>query len=111
MIKSIKTAVDSYFQYIVWPVAAISFGGIAISVAVAGGSTLSYSGVAGCLVSSFILAIVAFFRDKKDIVSLMAPIYALLIFNPYSEFTTGVAMQTLYAATISVMAVRLMKRF
>jgi fructose-specific phosphotransferase system IIC component len=90
-------------------VAALSFGGIVISLAV--GGILTYSGVAGCVISSFILGIVAFLREKKDIVAIMAPLYAVLIFNPYSEFTTGIIMQIMYAVTISVIAVRLIKKY
>ncbi|EHQ34624.1 hypothetical protein [Methanoplanus limicola] len=109
MTGKLKNAVDTYFKYTVAVVAALSFGGIAISVAV--GGILTYSGVAGCVISSFILGIVAFLRDKKDIVAIMAPLYAVLIFNPYSEFTTGIIMQIMYAVTISVIAVRLIKKY
>jgi fructose-specific phosphotransferase system IIC component len=109
MIGKLKNAVNIYFKYTVPVVAALSFGGIVISLAV--GGILTYSGVAGCVISSFILGIVAFLREKKDIVAIMAPLYAVLIFNPYSEFTTGIIMQIMYAVTISVIAVRLIKKY
>ncbi|UUX92037.1 hypothetical protein [Methanoplanus endosymbiosus] len=111
MIEKLKNAVNTYFNYTVPVVAGLSFIGIVLSLVVEAGSMLSYSGVAGCVIASFIIGIVAFLREKKDLVSILAPLYAVLIFNPYSEFTTGIIMQIMYAATISVIAIRLIKKF
>ena len=111
MMDTLKDAVNNYFKYTVPVVVALSFGGIALSSVVGGDGIFIYSGVGGCVISSFILGIVAFLREKKDIVAIMAPLYAVLIFNPYSEFTNGIIMQIMYAATISVIAIRLVKKF
>ena len=37
--------------------------------------------------------------------------YAVIIFNPYAEFDTGLVLQLLYALTITGVGIRLEKRF
>ncbi len=72
---------------------------------------LKYLGAGGCIAASFILAFIAVNLPKKDIVSILVPVYAILIFNPWGDFYTGLFMQILYAVTILVVAYRLDKRF
>ncbi|WP_245618790.1 hypothetical protein [Methanogenium cariaci] len=44
--------------------------------------------------------------------SLLVPLFAIIIFNPWGgEFSTGIIMQTLFAATITVIAIRLEKKY
>lgn len=92
-------------------VPAISFGGITAGFIFSSNPVLTYSGVAGCIVSSFILGAMAYASQKKDIVSLLAPLYAIIIFNPWSEYSTGYVMQILYSLTILVVTVRFVQRF
>lgn len=74
-------------------------------------SVLASAGIWGCIISSFIVCGIALLKPRRDLVSLLVPIFAILIFNPWSEFNTGLMMQILFAATITVIAVRLEKRY
>ena len=85
----------------------IAFAGIATGIIM----NMSAIGLWGCLVSSFLLGGIAYLKPKKDLVSLLVPLFAIIIFNPWGEFTTGPIMQILFAATITVIAVRLEKRY
>ena len=85
----------------------IAFAGIVIGIF----SDVSSIGIWGCIISSFILGSIACLKPKRDLVSLLVPLFAILIFNPWSEFNTGSVMQILYAITITVVAVRLEKQY
>ena len=89
----------------------VSFAGIIIGFLFNENPVMGYFGVAGCIISSFILGGMAFVNEKKDIVALLAPLYAIIIFNPWSEFNTGYVMQVLYSLTILVVTVRFVLRF
>lgn len=92
-------------------VPAISFAGIIIGFFFSNVPVLGYFGVAGCVISSFILGGLAYLNEKKDIVALLAPLYAIIIFNPWSEYSTGYVMQALYSLTILVVTLRFVSRF
>ncbi|KAF1074363.1 hypothetical protein [Methanogenium sp. MK-MG] len=85
----------------------IAFAGIAIGIL----SHVDSVGIWGCIISSFILCGIAYLKPKKDLVSLLVPFFAIIIFNPWSEFNTGPIMQILFAATITVIIVRLEKKY
>ncbi|WAI01589.1 hypothetical protein [Methanogenium organophilum] len=85
----------------------IAFAGIAIGIIF----DMYTIGIWGCIISSFILCGIALLKPKRDLVSLLVPLFAIIIFNPWSEFTTGPLMQILFALTIMVIAVRLEKRY
>ncbi len=85
----------------------IAFAGIGIGIL----SQVNSVGIGGCLISSFILCAIAYLKPKKDLVSLLVPLFAIIIFNPWSEFTTGPVMQILFAITITIIVVRLEKRY
>lgn len=89
----------------------VSFAGIIIGFIFDGTPVLGDFGIAGCIISSFILGGMAFINEKKDILALLAPLYAIIIFNPWSEYNTGYVMQVLYSLTILVVAVRFVSRF
>lgn len=100
-------------------VPAVAFGGVLVSVAAllaSGESVMNVYhpywavGKWGCIIASFILAYVAYQKKRKDLVSLLAPLYAVLIFLT-GDFSGGPIMQAVYAATITILAVRLEKRF
>lgn len=94
----------------------ISFGGIlisAVAIAAAGEQMLVTHpfwivGRVACIVASFVLGAIAYSTEKKDLVSLMAPLFAVLIFV-VGDFSTGPVMQVLFAATITFLAFRLRK--
>ena len=68
-------------------------------------------GSLGCVLGSAAIAVLAFFRPRKDVVSLCVPIFAVMIFVFPLETPPGLAMQLLYAATLTALVVRLEKRF
>lgn len=95
-------------------VPAVSLGAVAVSVVLVylqvSGSYLP--GILGCVVASFILAGIALLKPRRDIVSLLAPMYAIIIFNPFGGFNIeGIMLQLLYAITITAVAYRLEKRY
>ncbi len=94
-------------------VPAVSFAGVAIGLLLQQ-LAIPYAtvpGVGGCVAASFILGYVAYRKPRRDIVSLFAPLYALIIFVIPNDFSNGPVMQTLFAASISILALRVEKRF
>jgi hypothetical protein len=89
-------------------VPAISFGGILVSQI---SPLLSLAGTVGCVLASFLLAFLAFRKPKRDIVSLLTPLYAVLIFYSPGDMMYLLLIQLLYAASITVLVIRLNARF
>lgn len=85
----------------------IAFAGVAAAIIL----DMDSIGIGACIIASFILCGIALLKPKRDLVSLLVPLFAIIIFNPWSEFTTGTVMQVLFAATITIIAVRLEKRY
>jgi asparagine N-glycosylation enzyme membrane subunit Stt3 len=86
----------------------IAFGGVLITWF----SGLPVAGTAGCFLASVLLAYLAYRKPKKDIVSLLTPLYAVLIFFNDSflpEFLLPI--QALYAASLTILVLRLNARF
>ena len=100
-----------YGKYVWVLVPVISFLGIFLGIVFNDNPILAYAGIAGCVISSFLIGAMAALNPKKDILALLAPLYAVIIFNPWSEYSTGVVMQVLYSLTILVVVVRFEKRF
>jgi hypothetical protein len=65
----------------------------------------------GCLIGSCILAYLAWIRPHKDIVALSTPLYGLIFFVVPTEFDAGVALQLLYAVSLTFLLMRLKYRF
>jgi len=65
----------------------------------------------GSVLGSCILAYLAWIRQKKDIVSLTTPIYAIIFFVVPSDYLPGIVLQLLFAAGLTVLLVRLKYRF
>ncbi|WP_292410883.1 MULTISPECIES: hypothetical protein [unclassified Methanoculleus] len=94
-------------------VPAVSFGGIGIAflLAFVGFPYPVWAGIAGCVIASCILCYQAYLKPRRDIVSLFVPLFAVLIFLVPGEISTGVITQAFFAATITVLAVRVEKLF
>ncbi len=94
-------------------VPAVSFGGIGAGLLLfsVGFEQAAWAGIAGCVIASFILFYQAYNKPRKDIVSLFVPLYAVIIFIVPNEISTGMIVQTFYAATITLLAVRVEKLF
>ncbi len=65
----------------------------------------------GCLVSSCILAYLAWTRPRKDIVALSTPIYGIVFLSAPIEPEAGAVLQLLYAGGLSILLIRLKRRF
>jgi len=65
----------------------------------------------GCVLASVAIAVIASGRKKKDIVSLCVPLFALFIFIFPLEAKPGLAMDLIYAATLTALVIRLEKYF
>jgi hypothetical protein len=88
----------------------IAFGGTILGGIIP--SLRIIAGTGGCLLASIILAYLAFRKPKKDIVSLLTPLYAVLIFfNDSFDSTLLFPIQALYAASITILVLRLNARF
>lgn len=64
----------------------------------------------GCVLGSFVLAGLALLFEKKDIVSIMTPIYALIIFFSM-EIPWTILLQVLYSCTLTILLWRLLTRY
>ena len=65
----------------------------------------------GSVIGSVLLAYLAWLKPRKDIVSLLAPLYALIIFIIPLELRPNLVLQVLFAASITILMVRLNVRF
>lgn len=91
----------------------LSFGGAIIAI------LLQMQGIildfripaSGCVIASFILAYLAWIRPRKDIVALSTPIYSVIFFVVPSDLMPGMVLQLLYAASLTILLVRLKYRF
>jgi hypothetical protein len=94
-------------------VPAFSFGGTGVAILLQDYGYIENAGLFywGCLIGSFILAYLAWGKPRKDIVSLLAPMYAIIIFLAAVEITPNIIMQLLFAASLTVLVVRLNIRF
>ncbi|KQC03956.1 MAG: hypothetical protein APR53_04530 [Methanoculleus sp. SDB] len=118
MQKNTDKSLQKILPATAWPIIPIiAFAGIALDFALqlagilTGESVLLDAGVWGCVAGSVLLAGIAYFRPKKDLVSLLTPMYALIIFNPYSEFSINLLLKALYAATITALSIRLDRQY
>lgn len=73
-------------------------------------SEIQYAGVGGFL-SSCILAYLAWFRPRKDIVSLTTPIYGFIFMVTPTDYTGGITLHLLYACGLTLLVIRLHRRF
>ncbi|MDO9326106.1 MAG: hypothetical protein Q7T80_14240 [Methanoregula sp.] len=65
----------------------------------------------GCVIGSCLLAYLAWCRPKKDIVALSTPIYAFIFFVVPTDYMSGLVLQLLYAASLTLLLIRLKYRF
>ena len=102
-------SIDNPRLWLIVPV--IAFAGIILGLVLSDVPVLANSGVYSCVIASFILGAMAFLKPRRDIVAILVPMFAVLIFNPWSDYGTGPVTQVLFAGTITVVAWRLEKKF
>jgi hypothetical protein len=67
--------------------------------------------ILGCVLASWVLAYLAWIRPKRDIVSLTTPIYSFIFIAVPTEPFSAVVLELLYAASLTILLVRLKYRF
>jgi hypothetical protein len=94
-------------------VPAVSFGGAGLGILLAWQEVIADAGSFywGALAGSFLLAYLAWIKPRKDIVSLLAPLYGVIIFLLAVEMKPTVLLQLLFAASLTVLVIRLNIRF
>ena len=90
-----------------------SFGGIVLAFGLAGAGLIEDPGAFGwgCVVGSVLLAVLAWVKPRKDIVSLSTPLYAVLLFVVTMDLKPNLLMQLLFAASLTVLALRVNRSF
>lgn len=93
-------------------VLALLWGGVCTSVGLFALSATNDPGsfIWGAIAGSFVLAYLAFIKKKRDIVSLLTPVYAMIIFTGL-ELPSNLLLQILFAASLTILVVRLHIRF
>jgi hypothetical protein len=93
-------------RILTYAVPVVSFGGIIFAVVLQQADF-----VWGCVAGAFLLGYLAYIRPRKDIVALCAPIYAVIIFFLPGEIPHTLPLQLLFAASITILLVRLNRKF
>jgi len=90
-----------------------SFGGAALGYGLQVSGMITDAGEFywGSVIGSILLAYLAWLKPRKDIVSLLAPLYALIIFIIPLELRPNLVLQLLFAASITILMIRLNVRF
>jgi hypothetical protein len=90
-------------------VPAIAFAGLAMELALPVPliGTLT-AGMIGCVVASFVLAILALLSPKKDIVAICIPIVAVYMFIIFPDQASGMSFfwEAIFAVSLAILAVR-----
>jgi hypothetical protein len=93
-------------------VLALVWGGIAVAMILSWLRIIDDPGTFfwGCIAGSFALAYLAVKKKKLDIVSLLTPVYGIIIFTCL-DVTPNLLLQALYAASITALLIRIHQRF
>ena len=67
--------------------------------------------ILGCVLASWVLAYLAWIRPKKDIVALSTPLYSFIFIAVPTDVFSSVILELLYAASLTILLVRLKYRF
>jgi hypothetical protein len=91
----------------------VSFGGTGLAILLAWQGVIADAGAFywGALAGSFLLAWLAWIKPRRDIVSLLAPLYGVIIFLLAVEVQPTVLLQLLFAASLTILVIRLNIRF
>lgn len=63
-----------------------------------------------CIIASFLLSGMAFADPKRDLVSMITPLYAIIFFIVPSEIPQGLPLIVLYTITLIILTARLQWR-
>jgi len=95
--------------YISIAIPALCFGGAALGILLETRGIISEAGSLywGSVAGSFLLAYLAWIKPRKDIVALLAPLYAVIIFIVALEAQPTILLQLLFGASLTILVVRL----
>lgn len=113
-----KTAPDTeslkrYDRFFTIAIPVLAFGGILVAVGLQQAGIIADAGgfVWGSVAASFLLGYFAYIKPKKDIVAICTPLYGIILFLIPGEIPHTVLMQFLFAISITILLVRLNRRF
>lgn len=91
----------------------VSFGGTGLGLLLENVKIIADAGTFywGSIAASFLLAYLAYNKPRRDIVSILAPMYAVIIFLLAIEVSPTVILQLLFDASLTVLMIRLNIRF
>jgi hypothetical protein len=91
----------------------LSFGGALLAIIFwISNSLLDFRiSILGCVLASWVLAYLAWIRPKKDIVALSTPLYSFIFIAVPTDIFSSVVLELLYAASLTILLVRLKYRF
>ncbi|HXW98417.1 MAG TPA: hypothetical protein VEI51_01680 [Methanomicrobiales archaeon] len=98
-------------RYLWLLVPALAWGGVIAGLLLPSPPFPLPPGNLGCVLGSVAIAALALTRERKDLVSLCIPIFAFMIFIAPLETPPGLAIQILYAISLTAVAVRLERKF
>jgi len=100
-------------RWLTYAIPVVSFGGILIAIFLQKTGVIADAGMFawGCVAGSFMLGYLAYIKPRKDIVALCAPIYGVIFFLVPVEETRPLLLQFLFAVSITILLVRLNRKF
>jgi hypothetical protein len=100
-------------HWLTYAIPVVSFGGILAAIFLQKTGAIANAGMFawGCVAGSFMLGYLAYIKPKKDIVALCAPIYGVIFFLVPVEENRPVLLQFLFAISITILLVRLNRKF
>jgi len=95
--------------YLSIAIPALCFGGAAFGILLEAQGIIREAGSFywGSVAGSFLLAYLAWIKPRRDIVALLAPLYAIIIFMVALEMEPTILLQLLFGASLLVLVVRL----
>ncbi|HOB60177.1 MAG TPA: hypothetical protein PK154_01690 [Methanoregulaceae archaeon] len=108
-----KKPMTSRERYLSIAVPVLCFGGTALGILLWRAGYIRDPGAFywGCIAGAILLAYLAWLKPRRDIVSLLAPLYAVLIFLLPLENKPTTLLQLLFGASLTILVVRLNLRF
>jgi len=111
--KQKKDADEHSYWWLELAVPLLSFGGASLAILFwVTSAVIDFRvSILGCILASWVLAYLAWIRPRKDIVALTTPIYSFIFIAVPTDVFSSVILELLYAASLTVLLVRLKYRF
>jgi len=108
-----KQAEELSHRWLEYAVPLLSFGGALLAFVIwVSNAALDFRfSILGCVLGSWALAYLAWIRPKKDIVALSTPLYSFIFIAIPTDVFSSVFLEVLYAASLTILLVRLKYRF